>query len=670
MGAGEICPVLMAKKYKRRMVSVCAFFLLMGISLLYWLHQAQRQEHLAHSTDLLAQYRALLEEALVQDLALTSSLKSYISVEPDLSQEDYAKFARDLLTQRNHIRNMGAARDFIISHMYPLAGNEAALGLNFRARSEQMAMVQKAVDENTIVLAGPLTLVQGGQGIIARQPVFRSDNGALWGVVSVVIDADRLFKSIEGHIQGARFAIRGKDALGADGAMILGDPKLFTLSAAAQAQVHLPYGAWQIAADADDPTSQRVLPVAVALVMILLFVLTVKVINQQQAYEQELLDAKGRAEAANQEKSKFLAHMSHEIRTPMNGVVGVIQLLEREDLTAGQQELLSAAQSSAQNLMAVINDILDFSKIEARQLEIETRPFNLDDVLDYITSNIKGAAEGKGLRFELVKASDIHRFWLGDETRIGQVLLNLVSNAVKFTGEGTVRLDVRAAKEGTKGQLVFEVSDEGIGMTPEEMARLFRPFTQADASINRRFGGTGLGLVIVKNLVDLMDGNIQVYSRPGEGTMFRVTLPLTAEERATAANGQTAPKVPDLRGKTVLHAEDVDINSMIFNRMMTPTGCTIVRAHDGEEALNRFRDHKPDLVFMDIQMPKVDGMTATAALRALDGKVPIFALTANVTQEDIAEYLRSGFSGVLAKPTKLSELYKLLLAQDITAPQL
>ncbi|WP_417451616.1 ATP-binding protein [Kordiimonas sp.] len=653
----------MTIKYKKRIFSVCAAFLVVGLSLLYWLQKAQEQEHLARSTDSLAQYRAILEESLIRDLALTSSLKSYISVEPDLTQEQFANFSRDLLTQHNHIRNMGAARDFIITHMYPLEGNEKAVGLDFRNLPEQMPMVQRAVDERTTVLVGPISLVQGGRGLIARQPIFRTDTGGLWGLVSVVIDVSRLFQTLEGQIDGAEFAIRGRDGRGAEGGMILGDPELFSSSTAVRGTIHLPAGSWQVAAKADYRVGERIVPIAVFAGFAVFFVLTIQLIRRQAAYEQELLDAKQAAEAANEEKSKFLAHMSHEIRTPMNGVVGVIQLLDQTQTEVERKELLEIARASAQNLMAVISDILDFSKIEAQLLELEQRPFSLDNLMEYVGSNIKSSAENKGLVFEFVRAEDVPAYWLGDEVRIGQILLNIASNAVKFTSEGVVRIEVSCEAGVETTQLQFEVSDQGIGMTQAEISQLFQPFTQADASISRRFGGTGLGLVIVKSLVDLMGGKIQVFSKKGEGTLFRVQLPLAPADAPETDTKQAKPNdsnLPDLTGVTVLHAEDIDINSVIFNRMMAPTRCRVVRANNGMEAVSKFAELRPDLVFMDIQMPMMDGITATQLIREQDPTVPIFALTANVTQDDVTKYLASGFTGVLAKPTRLPELRKLL----------
>ncbi len=655
----------MLEKYKKRILVTAALFLIVGASLFYWLLQAQAQEHHARSTDLVSEYRAILEENLLQNLALTSSLKSYISVEPELDQAQYEAFVRDLLTQQNQIKNMGAARDLVISHMYPLQGNEKAVGLNFRTNAQQFEMVQRAIDENTTVLAGPLTLVQGGLGIIARQPVFRADNGELWGVVSVVLDLDELLSDVHAEMPDVELAIRGKDALGSSGDMIYGDESLFSFSGASLSALKLPYGSWQLAANAAYPPSRHLVRAFFLMGMCLAFIFSVRFLKQQEAYENELLRAKREAEEASREKSKFLAHMSHEIRTPMNGMIGVIQLLGQEKLSAAQKELLEAAKTSADNLMSVISDILDFSKIEARQLTLEEAPFVLDNVLNYVERNARNSLGTKNVKFERVMEEGLHRYWVGDETRIGQILMNLVSNAIKFTDEGVVRVHVESRHLDAEPMLEFVVSDTGIGISAEEQNKIFSSFVQADASINRRFGGTGLGLSIVLSLIELMNGTIKVFSKKGEGTLFRVSLPLKPDEQPKAVPSEAKSDVPDLSGRMVLHAEDVDLNSALFSKMMRPTGCTIVRAINGAEAISKMRECSFDMVFMDIQMPEVDGITATQEIRKFNADIPIVALTANVTQDDVKLYKKCGFTGFLAKPTRLSDLYKLLGAQSL-----
>lgn len=655
----------MTEKYKQRILTTSGLFLIVGVSLFYWLLQTQDQEHRVRSTDLVAEYRAVLEEHLLQNFALTASLKSYISVEPELDQAQYEAFARDLMTQRHQIKNMGAAKDLVITHMYPLEGNEKAVGFNYRTSAQQFEMVQRAIEENKAVLAGPLNLVQGGRGIIARQPVFRANTGTLWGLVSVVIDIDALLEAVHQEMPDIPLAIRGRDAMGSEGEMIYGDEALFTSGASSLSTLKLPYGSWQVAADAPYLPSRYYVQAAFLMTLFLAFLLAVRFLKKQDAYETEILLAKREAEMASQEKSKFLAHMSHEIRTPMNGMIGVIQLLGQEKLTHTQKDLLQAAKTSADNLMSVISDILDFSKIEASQLTLEDAPFTLDTILDYVERNARTSLGDKDVRFELTEAEGLHRHWRGDGTRIGQILMNLVSNAIKFTEQGTISIRVSSHQGPGKPRLEFVVSDTGIGISPEEQRNIFGSFVQADASISRRFGGTGLGLSIVQSLVGLMGGTIKLYSKQGEGSLFRVSLPLKPDAPTETAKVASKQEVPDLAGRLVLHAEDVELNAALFKKMMAPTGCTIVRAVNGAEAIAKMREYDFDIVFMDIQMPEIDGVTATREIRAVDADVPIVALTANVTQDDLKIYKETGFTDFLAKPTRLSDLYRLLAAQSL-----
>ncbi|MFC3053612.1 hybrid sensor histidine kinase/response regulator [Kordiimonas pumila] len=648
--------------FAKRAFFVFSFFGIIGLSITYGLFEAEKQETLAKATDSLAQYRGALERELAQDLALTASMKSYIAVHPQLDQIEFSHFAQQLLIQKNHIRNIGAAKDMVISHIYPLEGNEKALGFSYKTSAKQYEAVQKAVDEDTIVLAGPLTLVQGGSGLIARQPVVLTDDGTIWGVVSVVINSDDLFASVTDAAKGLDIAIRGKDAAGEAGEIILGEQAVFDDPVSVNARVALPYGSWYIAARLVNPPSYTVFHFALILTIAVLCALTILVIQRQLVYDKRLVKEKQIAEQANTAKSRFLAHMSHEIRTPMNGVIGVIQLLQDETLTADQKYLVETAKYSAENLLNVINDILDFSKIEAQQLKLETAPFKLRDVVEYVRRNITPLAQAKNVGFEVVGVAEIYQYWVGDQTRLGQILLNLASNAVKFTEHGHVSLKFTSIVRDDAYFLECDVTDTGIGMNDVELSRIFKSFSQADTSVNRRFGGTGLGLFITKTLVEMMGGTISVRSKAGEGSVFTVSVPLekandTNEEVAITFNGSS---LPSMKGVVILLAEDVDLNAILFQRMMAKTEATILRAVNGKEALDIFEDAKPDIIFMDIQMPAMDGMTATQLIRHQDPHIPIIALTANVISDDVQSYYENGFTKILSKPMKMSELFVIL----------
>ena len=399
---------------------------------------------------------------------------------------------------------------------------------------------------------------------------------------------------------------------------------------------------------------------------------------------------------ASSVRSEFLANVSHEIRTPLNGVLGMAELLAGTRLDQNQREMINVIRSSSECLLAIINDILDYSRIEAAEMTIEEVSFDLHAAIGNVRTLFEPRAAAKGLKLQVKMAPEVPRKVCGDPLRLGQILINLVGNGLKFTETGSVRLEVKLAGEQSDGvTLLCRVIDTGIGIDTSTAAKLFAPFTQADSSARRRYGGTGLGLAISHRLLSLLGGSIGVESRPGKGSTFWFLLPLKVaaqEETAQGVDdavagaasrppvaGPLLPSVPAC-GRRVLIVEDNPINQIVALRAVTGLGYEAELAPGGEEALAAFARDRFDAILMDCQMPGMDGYQVAAEMRRLEAlataakPTPIIAMTANVIEGDQQKCVQAGMNDYLSKPMRLAPLARTLerwtatAAHSFTAP--
>ncbi len=382
----------------------------------------------------------------------------------------------------------------------------------------------------------------------------------------------------------------------------------------------------------------------------------------------EALAARDEAVAASQAKTAFLANMSHEIRTPLSAIIGFAELLQEGRPEVDRAEALQTIAHNGRHLLQIISDILDVSKIEAESLEVEHSEVNLPALLHEAEDLVAPQVRAKGLQFGLQLMLPLPLTLHADYLRVKQVLLNFGSNAAKFTPSGSVTLRVEADRGA--GHVRLSVTDTGIGLEPEQCARLFQPFAQADVSTTRRFGGTGLGLYICKRLAQMMGGDASVQSEPGRGSSFILQLPLRPDDgpwidelhewdRAGRRALPQAVEIPALRGR-LLVAEDGVHNQRLITALVRATGASIDLVDDGEQAVQAALADDHDLVLMDIQMPVMDGTAAVQMLRAAGYRTPIVALTANVMRSDVEGYRRVGCDDVLGKPIDRARLYEVM----------
>ncbi len=385
-------------------------------------------------------------------------------------------------------------------------------------------------------------------------------------------------------------------------------------------------------------------------------------IKKSKLLENELIKAKEVAEKASHAKSNFLSVMSHEIRTPLNAIIGIAHLMMNDSLPLSQMENLRTLNISAENLLNLINDILDFNKIEEGKILLSEKNIDLKQLVNNIKLANRIRAEERGDILKVMMDSKLPRFVIADDIRLGQILNNLVSNAIKFTRDGAVTIEVSLAKSTQEHlEILFEVTDTGIGIEKEKQQLIFEHFSQADSEITREYGGSGLGLAIIKRLLTLMNSDIKVESQPSRGSRFYFSLSLKrGKDISREEKSENGMVQNNLGGIKVLLVEDVEFNVMVAQKMLSNWNAIVDVAENGLHAIGKAKEGNYDIILMDLQMPVLDGYSATRHIREFNKEIPIIALTASASSDVQQKTKEVGMNGYVSKPFKPSDLYEII----------
>ena len=662
-------------------VGLIAFLtaLIVGVFLLHNLEKDEKTtgKYMAQITE--KRVRARLDQYSM----LSALLGNYISAGENLDENTFSELAEKIPNEDGVIKAFELAPEGIVTDIYPKEGNEGAFGLDMLQEHERKKDAILARDSGKYTLGGPYQLKQGGTGALLFNPVYQDNNseqGEFWGFVILVIDWDRFIREINlDYLSDADFCYRiwTYDRSSSD-KIILAESQDNMSDNILTVECAVPNNTWYfdiIPSEGWSPRSYWIMCIVISYVFSLLIATVFYLISskkhRERQYEAELEKAAEQAKNANEAKTRFLFNMSHDIRTPMNAIVGFSGLLEKNLQNERKaKEYLEKIQSSSNLLLRIINQVLEMDRIESGTAVLQLKAEDMDALFHRVNTVFEEDVRKKNLQYHAVL--DVrHHYVVCDQTKLQEIMLNIISNAIKYTPEGhSIYVEVHEAvsENPSKIRYIFSCEDTGIGMSEEYLPHIYEEFSREHSTTENKVPGTGLGLPIIKSMIELMGGSIQVESRQGIGTKFTIDLSFDIalkEEVYGSEDTIESSAIHTIKGKRILLVEDNELNAEIAKTVLEDVGALITRAENGQQALELFKE-KPagtfDVILMDLMMPVMDGYTATRKIRELersDAKtVPIIAMTANAFQEDAEKCIAVGMNAHLAKPLDIEKMKK------------
>lgn len=653
--------------------------LIVGVFLLHNLEKDEKTtgKYMAQITE--KRVRARLDQYSM----LSALLGNYISAGENLDENTFSELAEKIPNEDGVIKAFELAPEGIVTDIYPKQGNEGAFGLDMLQEHERKKDAILARDSGKYTLGGPYQLKQGGTGALLFNPVYQDNNseqGEFWGFVILVIDWDRFIREINlDYLSDADFCYRiWTYDRGSSDKIILAESQDNMSDNILTVECAVPNNTWYfdiIPSEGWSPRSYWIMCIVISYVFSLLIATVFYLISskkhRERQYEAELEKAAEQAKNANEAKTRFLFNMSHDIRTPMNAIVGFSGLLEKNLQNERKaKEYLEKIQSSSNLLLRIINQVLEMARIESGTAVLQLKAEDMDALFHRVNTVFEEDVRKKNLQYHAVL--DVrHHYVVCDQTKLQEIMLNIISNAIKYTPEGhSIYVEVHEAvsENPSKIRYIFSCEDTGIGMSEEYLPHIYEEFSREHSTTENKVPGTGLGLPIIKSMIELMGGSIQVESRQGIGTKFTIDLSFDIalkEEVYGSEDTIESSAIHTIKGKRILLVEDNELNAEIAKTVLEDVGALITRAENGQQALELFKE-KPagtfDVILMDLMMPVMDGYTVTRKIRELersDAKtVPIIAMTANAFQEDAEKCIAVGMNAHLAKPLDIEKMKK------------